>query len=730
MYDREVTAKAVKAAGERLGFELVYHSQAQIDAAVSLLNDLMDDERGLKRNLAPDEIRFIQNERALCALDFRNYWLVRYARIINWRKQPVVFQPNVAQNIMLDVWAESERKGEAIWTQNLKARRLGISTIAELKIQHAFQFIPYTNAVIASADPDKTVEMAGVVKYCLNSQPWWLKPRATKILKGIPIEHGEIHANLTIQAGNQFNGVARGSSPNLCHLSELSEWVDAADLVDGALLPAIQDHPGVFGMLESTASGDGWWKTKWEQTKRDWARGRGRMRPVFLPWYTGIDIYPTEAMLRKNPIPANWVPSDRTILHAERARQYVLSNPLLFDHLAKGDKRWEMPRRQMWWREVNYETAKDMKELHIFLAEACADDFEAFQSSNIPVIDPEILIGYQERARAPIAVYTVVGPDIPQALVTPRRYWDTSKPTITVRTQELTPRYDVKYQLVPLRFEGYDSFEEDLKLLIWEWPQDGDSYGVGTDCSEGIGQDNAVIEVLREATPDRAPGQVAEWASNRVTAFQMWPIVLAVSCLYSTFSVRAQRRAQCRLAIESQTNGSALQNELKKRGWSNFHSWKYNDTKKPKTDAQAYREGIFTNHWLRSILMDMLLTSLSEEAIDIPSPYLVQELTTLERVMGQKKAAAASGSHDDRVMAVGFPLFSLHQGKRPSQQYARKRVEYAPGLAEEGKVYPIFSEPSQAYSTPHPLVQKLSRNVRGKYQLDRAINFRMPKGFQ
>jgi hypothetical protein len=210
----------------------------------------------------------------------------------------------------------------------------------------------------------------------------------------------------------------------------------------------------------------------------------------------------------------------------------------------------------------------------------------------------------------------------------------------------------------------------------------------------------------------------------------MWPIVMAIGALYSTFSMSAQRRVQARLAIEAQTNGSALQNELKKRGWYNFHSWQYNDTKKMKVEADAYREGIFTNHWLRSILLDMLLTSLSEESLDLPSPYLVKELTTLEKAMDRLKIAAASGAHDDRVMAMGFPLFSLHQGKRPHQQYARKRVDYAPGMEEEGKVYPIWRDPSYTIAQPHEMNHPVQYGLKGALQLGRAINRRMPRGFR
>jgi len=713
-----------------------YHSQAQIDHAITHLDGLYDHEqKRLRRPLTQDESDFIQNERRICALDFRNYWVPRYAWLINWDRQPAHFVPNVAQNIIFDLWAEDERAGNAIWNQNLKARRLGVSTAAELNITHSFQFQMDANCVVASADPSKTLEMAGMIKFCLDQQPWWLLPQGEpKIKSGIPVEYPDIRSRLTFQAGNQFTGVAQGSTPNRVHLSELCLWPNAEELVDMGLLPAILDTPNVFGMLESTAQGPGWWKNKWEQTKRDWARGTGRIRPIFLPWFCGQDIYPTPATIRKNPIPSHWIPDDRTIAHAERARQYVLTNPLLFEHLAHGNKDWKMPKEQMWWWERGYQTAKEEKSLNVFLAQYCSDDFEAFQLSNIPIIDTEILLGYQERTRNPLGAYTIIGPDIPPALITPRRFWDHSKPPITIKTRDVVPKLDAKYQLIPLLFTGYADFDWDLKLLIWEWPEAGHSYGIGVDTSEGIGQDRAVIQAMRESTPQRGPGQVAEWASAYVTAFQLWPLVMAVGCLYSTFKASAGRRVQCRLAIEAWANGAACQYELQKRGWSNFHPWKSYDNRKQRKDGEVNKLGVYTNVTFRAQMFDMLLTNLSEEAIDLPSPYLIQELTTLERAADRKKPQAAPDAYDDRVMAIGFPLFSLHMGKAPHRQFARQRVQYVPGGDPEVKPnYAIFqADPAQSSDVPSPslmLVQRVG-GLRGQVELARALNPRMPRGFQ
>lgn len=738
MYHPDVTAAAIAAESTRLGWPLRYYTRSQIDAAIAHLAAIYDPEKEkLTRPLTGDESRFITNERKLCQLDFR-YWLTTYAWIVDFYKRPTRFIPNVAQTIILDLWATDELAGHAIWMQQLKARRLGVSTLSELNVQHRFQFHPYSACLIASADPSKTINMAGMIKFSLEQQPWWLLPTATKIKHGMPAEFGEIETTLSIESGNQFTGVGRGASPNVIHLSELCEYQDADDIISGGLMKAVIDTPNTFGILESTALGRGnWWHKQWEQNKRDWARGTARVRPVFLPWYVGTDLYPSAADRRKRPVPDAWIPSDRTIKYAEKARAYVTTNQLLFAYLAHGDASWTLPREQMYWHEIEYNTAKENGELHIFLSELPADDFEAFQTNAVSIIDPEIIIGYRERTRQPLGVYTIIGPDIPPLMTAPVRQWDTSKPTITIPTRDFTPNYDVKYQLVPLTFAGYDALDEQLKLLIWEHPAYPFVYGVGVDCAEGVGQDNAVMEVLREATPEREPGQVAEWVSNTTTAFQLWPLILALGCYYSQPThPQYNDRRQCRLAIETWTNGAAAQHELQKRGWSNFHPmFVAGDSRVMKTAGNASRIGVMTNAPLRAAMQDMWMTSLKEESIDIPSPYLVEEIATLENVNG--KAQAVLGEHDDRWMAKGIVLYSLHVNKPWKKQYARKRIDYAPGLSADSPIaHPIWQPGSQASSQPfgprhpqQPVTQRLFKETRYG-RLQRAINSRMPKGFR
>ncbi len=1103
MYDRGVIKRKLEEASRRLKWEPVYHSIADVEDANEGFRYLFDeDTKQFRREFTPDEIRWIQNERRLCALDF-HYWLSRYAKIIGWDGKVTRFVPNVAQSIILDIWAEMEREGLAIMMLELKARQLGVTTLTELAVAHRTQFVSRTNAVVASSDPDKTFKMASKVKFCWDKQPFWLLPKITKISKGIPVEFGELNSGILFQAGNQFNGVARGDTPNCVHLSEVCiapntlihtgggilkpisevvegdrvithtgklasvkkrwlssrtneltaeiwpwgafapmvstidhpvltpdgwksagsirsgdkvrhpirkitseltefsyvrrssgqpfqqkatiitkplsrewgflfglflaegclqtnqrlvdpvkrrtavvftgdkdevatrierlgqalgydqhigvrssrtsrtrslyvsnsglarwiyeqfgekdekrvpdwawsagrdfctgivdgylhgdghyvkdcneimatsvrvqlpiqirdliaslgfgwsaitfknagvyyerncrsawvlhangevganirqavgrpvsssscakhwnwsedksaidievyqvadgfsetfydlevddedhsfttaqcavhncEWPDAADQIDSALLRAIHETPDVFVILESTALGRGdWWHETYKQAKIDWPLGRSRLCPVFLPWFAGVEIYPSDTDLRSRPIPKGWKPSELTAKHARRAYEYVMSNPLMFKHLAKGDTAWKMPVEQMWYYEIERDTAIKKKQLNKFLSEMPADDHEAFQSTNISAIDSITTLQYRESVREPHEVYAITGPGIPPALVPPKREWvtdDPNRPVVRITCANVARGATEIYKLIPIKFEGYNGWDPFLKLLVWEPPQEGETYGVGVDTSQGVGQDNSVVEVLKSAGPRNYDTQVAEFASPNVKAQQLWPMALAISAYYSVWEERSGRVKQCRVAIECMGNGESVQLEMQKRGWSNFHLWKRYDNKIQTKDDAVHKIGIYTNSWFRAQMMDMMLTQFEEQTLIINSPYFVDEMESIERDEKRQSLKAAYGEHDDRFMALGFPLFSLHVEDRPQQQFARRNVKYVEEHME-AKVYPTWQPGMQERDTPKRHAQQVFITRSGAPDLSRYVNPGMPRRFR
>jgi hypothetical protein len=721
-------------------WDLEYSSPDYISSLVSHFESLIDDETGeLKRPLEAEEVRAIQNERKVSALDWR-YWSRNYARIVDWEKKIVPFVPNVAQSIVVDAWAEHEDRGIAIMLQQLKARQLGITTVNQMAVTHRFQFWEFTNAIVASADPKKTVEMGQMIKFCLDAQPWWMLPSSPtdKQEKGMTVEYAAINSRISIQSGNQFHGVARGATPNVGQLSEVSSWSNAEDDIDAAFIRAVHETPDVFVSLESTALGrDNWWADSWEIVKEDWPRGRSRLRGVFLPWFVGTDIYPTPTDLRARPVPGDWIPSDRTIAHAERARAYVLANPMLFKYLAKGNRNWRMPREQMWYYEIERDTAVRKKTLNKFLAEMPADDHEAFQNTGLSVIDQDVVMVYRDNVKPPVGVYAIVGDGIHQSLIPPRHLWWTgpdAPPTIPIHVASLVRAVE-RYEFIPLKFEGYPGYDPNFKLFIWEWPEDGETYGVGVDTSDGIGQDWSVLEGLRLGTAFRPHGQVFEYASPYIKADQLWPLSMAVSTFFSVWNIKAGRRTQCRVCVECRGNGEIVQNEMKKRGWSNFHPWKKYDNKKRTPNANVHKEGVFTNVWFRSMMMDKFLTVIDEEAIDIGSPWLVNELASLERDPDEASARAAYNTHDDRVIGLCFPLFSLTVDTKPTKTFRRSTPQYLPeGLSEHDQPpaqgYAIWRPGAQASHLGHRVAQPVIRSLQGQTTIERYRNPSMPEGYR
>lgn len=713
MYDRAITDRALDAATAANQaspvldnrWALERHSTAEIQQAITHFADLLDPETGAPiRELRREEQRFIQNERRVCALDFE-YYAREYATIIAWDKTSTRFVPNVAQQMVLHVWADLERRALAISMQQLKARQLGVTTLTEIAVAHRCQFQPRCNAVVASADPQKSAKMAKMVGYNWKQMPWWLMPMTTKVKDGLPAEFGEISSSLLVQAGNQFTGVARGDTPNVAHISEVCEWPNPEELIDSALLRAMHETPDMFLVLESTALGRGnWWHDTWRLSKRWWSEGRSRLCPIFLPWFVGTHLYPTPAWLRARPIPRNWQPSDNTIAHAERARQYVLTNGLLFQYLARHDRSWQLPREQLWFYEVERDNAIEKGELNKFLQEMPADDQEAFQSSNVSAIDTQIILSYRERVPTPVGVYTIVGSGIPQSLVVSRRQWDFSKPTLTVRANTILRRCDDVWQFVPILFEGYSDTDPMLKLFIWERPEPNEQYGVGVDTADGLGLDRSVCQAFRCASPLRPDAQVAEFASDYIRANQLWPMSLALGCYYATHQDRQGRTVQPRVAVECKGNGEIVQFEMKKRGWTNFHPWMRYDNRKQKSPATAFKEGVFTNQWFRSQMMDMMLTKIDEDTVDIRSPWLIEEMEALERDETKQSMKAAFGEHDDRFMAAGFVVFSMHVLDIPNRQFSKRVPQYATGNGEP----PVDDSSLTTYATFEPGLQARS----------------------
>lgn len=692
-----------------------YYSRPEIEANIKHFDSIYDFETNQwTRDLAADEVDFIRMERFLCRVDFKHL-ANSYCWIKSAEDLPIRFNMWPSQQILLDIISENELEGISIELMILKARQLGISRFVSLLLIHRCLNFSHLNVALASSTPDKTGKLASMVEFTMDHIPHWLKPgltadrHATKQTGGIWREW-TTGTTLTLQHGAMMTGIARGETPTVNWLSEVSEYANA-DEIDSSLFRAIHQFARVMTILESTAMGTtGWWHDTWWVSKEGWAARRSRLRPVFLPFFVG-GLYPTKDFIKRSPVPDSYHPALFAIEAKRRAEEYVHSDPLLSKYLGKD---WRMPVEQQWFYEVERSEAERKDRLPIFLQEMPMSDVEAFQNTERSVFGPETVQFYRDRVRTPLGVYGLVGPDhiMPYRIQPHISSINPDMPRIEI-LYEWGPT-PIRFELVPLRWQGYSVDAGQDKIYIFEHPEPGEIYALGVDTSEGIGADLSTIEGLRKSNSWRPAGQVCEFASNKLNAEDMVPYVQALGAYYSTPDFRAvpnpeeSFRRQCRLAIECKGTGSVTQKRIQLQGWSNFHPWMRDDNREIDLD-RYHKIGIFTVEWFRNEIITMMNQKLRDHEIDICSPYLVREFEKLIQMPNGR----IEGNPDDRFFGMGFAVITLYQWERtrpiatapppkPQGVITERRYMTYPMTAQEkdtekARNEPIFSDERRLY---------------------------------
>jgi hypothetical protein len=707
MYSKTVTASQLALASQALGMKLKRHSIAEVTFYNDHFRRLTEfNDKGIAQGwlkserpngLLSDELRYITNERTVCKLDFM-YFGTRYAHIKNLDKEIVRWAPNVAQLVLLSIWGSAEEKHWAIMLLELKARQLGVTTANMIAIAHRVLFHSATDAIMASSDPAKSRDMADKVELICDLMPWWLMPRRTASQTGGLIEFNDLKSKLNIFWGNQKQGLARGSTPGVVHLSEVADFEDAEEKIDNSLLNAIHEHHTTFFVMEGTGKGkgDNYLYKKWNAVTEMYPQGRSRIRPLFLPVYVGEkDLYPTSTWLQMHPIPHNWQPQDVTFRYRDAAHSYVANEPLLQDALGIN---WKMSRKHMWRWEFQRDAALKAGNLSGFLQEWAASASDSFQAPFSNVFGGELIYEIQQQQPVPVAVFGIEGPadEINPYIHLFQNEIDTTKAPITVRPQWLDSLTPPEYRLVPLLLHGYPStFSPIGKLLLYEWPQDDEEYGIGVDPSYGKGKDNSAIEALRNRTFTKPDAQVAEFASPLLDSHGLWPYIAAIAEFLTV--MRNGNRQQPRLAIEMAANGQEVQRELKDRGYWNFHTRVPDDAKVVDYNHQ-HRIGFETTKKSRPKVTQGLEHAIKDRSFVLNSPWLLEECGGVIWNADKQRLEAGYGATDDRYMASGIIRESFRQTETPSMRvyaHAQKTERDA-----KANYHPVFRKPDQSRDVP------------------------------
>src|ERR1700752_1101046 len=124
MYHPAIVHRRLDDATSKLGWTPVPHSLAKVQEWKDHLDSILDDEGRLNprlrpNGLTPKELQWVKNERKMCQASFC-YAATRYFYIQDTEQRIIRFNPNIAQELNLQIWQEHELKGWPIEIIQLK----------------------------------------------------------------------------------------------------------------------------------------------------------------------------------------------------------------------------------------------------------------------------------------------------------------------------------------------------------------------------------------------------------------------------------------------------------------------------------------------------------------------------------------------------------------------------------------------------------------------------------
>lgn len=205
--------------------------------------------------------------------------LLSTLKIRTKNQQLISLNPNWAQRELLDVVYRQHAAKKPIRIIVLKARRLGISTLAEAIAYLWIVLHENTNSAVVAHEREATESLFEMTKLYHETFPFSdLFPLRYQSRRHM--QFADTGSNLWVMTADNWNA-ARSRTIHMLHASEVAFWKDPTETMI-ALRQTIPELPGTCVILESTANGIGnWWEQQWVAAKQ----GQTDYIPMFFPWW-------------------------------------------------------------------------------------------------------------------------------------------------------------------------------------------------------------------------------------------------------------------------------------------------------------------------------------------------------------------------------------------------------------------------------------------------------------
>jgi hypothetical protein len=681
MYSPNVIERTLDAFEAQNAWRPTYHTIGEVEEFSAYIESLVKIEKNqtnkyidMKDGVRLTERRkkeiqkWIVNEQFLCFADSA-YWESRYAWICNDKNEIFRYKPRKSQEIFHKILEPFDENQYAIELFCIKSRQVGITTAVAMKFKHRLNFIPHTQAVMASVKATNSELIGRMLEICEERQPFWLGPSKTSTRASTPQwSNGSI---LSIQSGSQAMGIAQGWTPTCIHVSEIADIPRPKKVLEEGLFPAAHSSRKLFFVLEGTGGDSTSWQAdKWRYYKAEYGKG-GRFMCMFITWPCASDLYPQPDWLRQHPIPEAWRPLDETKRMQRKAELYIRST----DYLARimgGD--WAMPPEQAWFWETKYREAVQSHTVKVFLSQYPVTDDEALQSKDDLVFSDEVIYEVGNRREKEYEAYAITGKSVligqnDEPYEPDPSEIDYEKPRIPVQWKSKSGQMNF-WEMVPLReFKDADDTLCFNKVLIFKHPEEGCNYSIGIDTADGLGypdEDRSVCTVLENHTGMQRDEEAATFVSNGVNPPQMVSIAACLAAYYGQWHDNRAHTKDPRGAkfiIEQRARyGDDCQFQLKLMGFFWHHRFHTYDDKVVRSD-NARKIGWFSNAWSVPMLLNRFTDALQGGWLKISHPMTLRQLKTLVRKTassGKTKLDHESGKHDDNLRAIAMAYFTSH----------------------------------------------------------------------
>lgn len=685
MYHPDVTAEYLsqinpvitiqtKSGDKEIPFNLEYHSVSDVEQANDHFNNLINFDLYRKTcetsnvkiefkdptyKFSPDELMWMENERILCQWD-ADYFLTRYYKILNVDGLYVPFEYLVPQKVNMKILARLQKARRALKKWTVKARQQGETTWSQGIILQRLAYFSDIVSMIASKDADSSGEMGKKFVAAMNLLPYWNRPQ----LKNFRVEEEYTYnngSNFDLGYGTQ-KSLGRGRSPLVSHLSEVPFYKYPQQALEDSLFNAMHETIWQLILVEGTAEArDDYYHLKTKEIIAGMEEGTTSFVFSFHPWCARRDLFPTDAWMRaRSDFYEKWSPASETIAHATKLRNWVLSNQ---DYREEFGSNWHLDREQMFYYELEKKAAIKRNALQSFLKEKPSDPEEAFQHAGQTIYPIQTILDIGDEAQSRIPRVFKLRGDANEIFP---EFWPTNDEIkedgeiISIRADWSSTAVFSDFELVEVEFHGWDNFDPANKILIWEFPQYGATYGLSVDTSDGLGRDisdEMIMEVIKKGTVEYKDKQVCEFASAEIPQNMAWPWALAIATL---FSVEEQI-----LFTPEINKGTELLTSMQNHGWSNLFAM-LDMAKLNRGITSGTKFGFETNNRNRHELINHMNSFILGRWVEIYSMLLVRELKdvvkkrTVSQVIGQVNDKI-SGKKDNRFMAFGIGLYALHR---------------------------------------------------------------------